>query len=155
MPPVREHKNPRVELLADGKRAEELLEQLLSQVRLGNPGDAFATWRTFVPALLAHLDAEEMYVLPSFENEDRVEHDRLHVEHAKVRRGLGEISVAFELRTARTGPLESFRTLLQDLAAREDGILYEYAERRLPIATVKALVAHLRPAAPPTTGQAV
>jgi Hemerythrin HHE cation binding domain len=144
MYPLSDHKNPRVELLAGDARADELLERLLAHIRVGEDLDALVAWRTLVPTLLAHLDTEEMYVLPAFEGEDRVECERLHADHADIRRALGEIGIAFDLHTARAGPIESLRAILSAHSLREDGILYPYAERRLPVATVKALVTHLR-----------
>ncbi len=152
MSPFSDHENPRVALLAHDAHVEALLARVLSHVRVEDGADARAAWKTFLPELLAHLDAEEMYVLPGLDAEDGVECDHLRAEHARIRRDVGEIAVALEIHAVRPPQIESLSALLREHAVRELGILYAHAERRLPISTVRSLVAHLRNGVTTTTG---
>jgi hemerythrin-like domain-containing protein len=101
-------------------------------------------WRVLEPALLAHLDAEEEYLLPALDEAEQAECEQIRNEHSQIRRTLGELGMALELHTARAEPIVAFCAFLKAHAEREDSLLYSSAERHMPEVVARSLVSRLR-----------
>ena len=139
-----EPRNPRLALLADHAQISALIERLLMRVRANEETEALRVWQGLEPALLAHLDAEEAYVLPALDDTEHAECGRIRDEHAQIRRTVGELGMALELHTARAEPIVAFCAFLGAHAEREDSLLYPSAERHMPVVVARSLVSRLR-----------
>jgi hemerythrin-like domain-containing protein len=120
------------------------LEDMLSLVR-GDDREAMRTcWARFEEALLAHLNLEEMHLLPLVARAEPEQARRIREEHEKIRTRLGEIGLALDLHTARAEQVETLAAFLRAHAAFEDSGLYTWAERELPAQTRGHLLRRLR-----------
>lgn len=84
-------------------------------------------WEVLEPAVLRHLDVEEMLLLPAFERADASEARGLRAEHAEIRQLLGAVGVAFDLHLVRLEEIERLGELLTKHFARETGSMYAWA----------------------------
>jgi hemerythrin-like domain-containing protein len=140
-------KNPRIALEEDHRHISSLLERLVVLLRADDRVGAIKALRTAEEVILAHLDGEEMFLLPALASAIPAEATRLRAEHAEIRRTLGELGLACELHTVRAEAVEAFCASLREHAEREEAILYAEAERRLPVLSARSLLARLRGAA--------
>lgn len=111
-------------------RLETLFEQLLDAMAAGSP-DARELWTELDHGLLAHMEAEERYVLPAFAAVDTTAAREILGEHAEIRAQLLELGVAMDLHRLRFDTSREFIRLLRSHAAREDNLLYRWADARL------------------------
>jgi len=109
---------------------ETMFQGLLDAMAVGAP-DAAKLWTELDHGLLAHLEAEERYVLPAFARIDRAAAREILREHGQIREQLLELGVAMDLHALRFAPSQEFIRLLRSHAAREDALLYQWADTRL------------------------
>jgi hypothetical protein len=138
--------NPRVLLEIDHRHIDELFDDLRVRMRCNDNVESLAAWQRAEDALLAHMNVEEMFVVPLIEDRERADAGKIRCEHAEIRRALGELGMAFELHTARYEEVEPFLEKVHEHAAREEA-LYAYAERDLPASTTRSIVGRLERAA--------
>jgi len=120
---------------------DELYAQLLSAMESDAP-DVQALWTRFDHELLAHMEAEERYVLPRFAHVDENEAMALLREHGTIRAQLLEIGVAVDLHAARYTRALDLVEKLRAHAGREDHLLYRWADQNLDASLVTAAMAH-------------
>src|SRR4029079_5605875 len=111
-------------LLRDHQRLEELMDGLLEDVHRGDWSVCQTTWTRFERQLIQHLEAEETFLLPTFEREYPDETTALRAQHANIRRLLADMGVRVELHTLREEHVRRFIESLQAHAAREEELLY-------------------------------
>jgi hypothetical protein len=134
----------RQELLEDHRRMEELAARVAAHVDANDPHGALAAWPEFERALLTHMEAEEMHVLPRLAEVDVQEARGLRDEHAVLRAELGELNIALELHFARKHMFDALVARLRKHAVREEALMYDWAERALPERVVGAVRRMLR-----------
>ena len=115
-------------LLADHQRLDELFERLLDDVHRGDWTACQGTWSRFERELLAHLEAEEIFLLPTFQREYPHETEGLREEHLNIRLLLADLGVKLELHALREQQARHLVELLQAHAAREEALLYRWAK---------------------------
>jgi uncharacterized protein (TIGR02284 family) len=116
-------------LRLDHVEFEASLERLRAFMVAGDAELARGEWDELEGAILRHIDAEEMFLLPAFAREEPVEAATLQSEHAEVRRHMGEIGVALDLHTLRLEQIdEMFRAVARHIA-RESRTLYAWADQ--------------------------
>jgi hemerythrin superfamily protein len=111
-------------------RLEKQFERLLDAMAVGSP-DARELWTELDHGLLAHMEAEERYVIPAFASVDRAAARELLDDHAQIRAQLLEFGVAMDLHRLRFDTSQEFIRILRSHAAREDNLLYRWADTRL------------------------
>ena len=111
-------------------RLEQQFDSLLDAMAAGSP-DARTLWTELDHGLLAHMEAEERYVIPAFATVDRAAARELLDEHAQIRAQLLELGVAMDLHHLRFETSQEFIRILRSHAAREDNLLYRWADTRL------------------------
>lgn len=116
-------------LLADHRHLNALFSQLLDDMHAGEWPICQETWSHFERELLDHIDAEERFVLPSFQRVNPSETAKLQDEHATVRSLLVDIGVGLELHTVKEEHVQRLVELLRSHAAREDALLYRWASQ--------------------------
>jgi len=114
-------------LLSDHQRLDELFARLLDDVHCGDWTVCQATWNRFERELLQHLESEETFLLPRFEREYPEETAVLRVEHESIRRLLADMGIQVELHALREQHARHFVESLRGHAAREELLLYRWA----------------------------
>ena len=109
-------------------RHEDLCAQLLDGIASRSPR-ARQFWTELDESLRSHMDAEERYVLPAFGRIDREEALALVREHGRIREQLLEIGIAIDLH--ELAPAQQFIAMLREHAAREDKLMYRWANEKL------------------------
>jgi hypothetical protein len=120
---------------------DDLYGQLLAAMEANAP-DVCALWTRFDHELLAHMEAEERFVLPKFAHVDANEAMSLLREHGAIREQLLEIGVAIDLHQARYARALELVEKLRAHAGREDHLLYRWADQNLDATQVAAALAH-------------
>lgn len=143
----------RPHFLADHEQLETLLGELIAAFETGDHGIARETFRRFEKLLLEHLEIEERQLFPELAATNVAEIADLRDEHRAIRTRVEELAVGVELHQVR---LSAIRTLVDNLhhhAAREDRLLYRWADgvfsepaRR---SQVEAMFTHGKSPAPP------
>lgn len=118
---------------ADHRRLETLLEQLLSAFEANDREDMSRLWNDFESGLLAHLEAEETYLIPALERVAESEAHALLQEHERIRKRLTELGVSLDLHTLRFETARVFVDELRAHAATEDRLLYRWAEQNIDL----------------------
>lgn len=113
------------------RHLEEAGKRLIDAVTADDRTDTLTLWRELEKQLLAHLEAEERYMLPAFARADREEAVALLRQHGEIREQLLELGVAVELHRLRVPMLAEFVELLQDHADREERLMYAWAKALL------------------------
>lgn len=108
-----------------------LLAQLLDAMAANARGDIATLWNELDHGLLTHMEAEERFVLPRFAHVDGAEARGLVREHGQIREELLELGVAVDLHHLRFERSEHFGQLLLAHAAREERLLYRWADEQL------------------------
>lgn len=128
----------------DHARVEELLKRAACSVREDCREDAEARWNELEEALLAHLDVEEMFVIPHLARVNAKEAQSILDEHTRIRCELGDIGIAFELHTVRADAVDAFCARLREHAAHEEALMYPLVETELEHAPLQSLLRRLR-----------
>jgi hemerythrin len=131
----------RQHFLADHVRLETVLEELIRAFEANDREDVAALWAELDSGLLAHLEAEETYMIPALlafsEREARV----IIGEHKHIRARLIELGAGIDLHIVR---LESARDFVEELRAHarnEDRLLYRWVDDHLSEREREALLA--------------
>jgi hemerythrin-like domain-containing protein len=113
------------------RHLEEAGKRLLDAVTADDRTEMLSQWRELEKQLLAHLEAEERYMLPAFARADQSEAVALVKQHGEIRERLLELGVAVELHRLRVPMLTEFVELLRHHADREERLMYTWAKALL------------------------
>ena len=117
---------------SDHEHLEQLFVDLLAAFQADARQEAARLWSAFDVGLRTHLQLEEQCIFPEFAKRHADETELLLREHAEIRRRLLELGVGVDLHITRDEQVEQFIRNLRAHAAREDALLYQWAERDLP-----------------------
>ena len=117
--------------LADHQRLEALVARVLAAFSANDRELVAALWTEFDAGLLAHLEAEETYLIPvllrTAERDARI----LLQEHKHMRTRLMELGVGIDLHLVNLEAAQSFMRELHAHATHEDALLYQRADLEL------------------------
>jgi hemerythrin superfamily protein len=130
-------------LCDDHRRLDVLLEVLLDRFHMNDAEAARAAWTELDRGLTAHIKAEETSILPLFAQHDRDEAAVIRSEHARIQSLLTELGVMLDLHALREEKVAEFIDFLRAHAAREESVLYPWAEQDLPEAPRKSALQRL------------
>jgi hypothetical protein len=119
-------------LISDHRALDSLFETLLLDMEGGDPVSGQLSWARFEQALLNHIDAEEIFLLPSFDAVDRSEAIRIRQEHATLRHLLADMGVRLELHAVKEENVKHLIDAIRQHARREEEILYRWADQLAP-----------------------
>lgn len=125
---------------------EQLREQvvrLLDAMQANAQADVATLWNEFEHKLLDHMEAEERFVLPAFAQVDHGEATALLRDHGLIRENLLELGIAVDLHSIRFERSQAFIELLLRHAAREEHLLYRWADDALSSSAVRAVKARV------------
>ncbi|HEY4243212.1 MAG TPA: hemerythrin domain-containing protein [Kofleriaceae bacterium] len=120
-----------------------LLARLLAAMEAGARADVLGLWTQLDHDLLSHMEAEERFILPAFAHVDMTEARDLVREHGLIREELLELGVAVELHCVRCESGDAFADLLVRHAAREEQLMYRWADQRLSPQAALDVTKHL------------
>ncbi|MFW6049563.1 MAG: hemerythrin domain-containing protein [Myxococcota bacterium] len=116
------------ELCADHERLDRLFQELQDAVEGADQPTLQQIWARFEGGLMAHLEAEEKYLLPVIEEKSPEVVTEVRAEHAQIRKLVAELGVTTELHQLRREVADGLVQALRDHAAYEDRTLYRRAD---------------------------
>jgi hemerythrin-like domain-containing protein len=116
-------------LLQEHLQLDVLFDCLVSAGESNATSEVECLWSAFDTRLRAHLELEERYVIPALAQSYPRDAARLLAEHALIRASLLQLGVALDLHLSRAEMIARFVELLRWHAAREDQLLYAWAEQ--------------------------
>jgi hemerythrin-like domain-containing protein len=122
--------NVRGSLGGDHQAIERKLSQLSDAVEGADFPTILDVFREVDRGLRAHIDGEERYLFPHFEQSHRDVIDELRSEHAYARQALDELMIQTELHTLRKEAIDELLGQLRAHAAKENRTLYAWADER-------------------------
>jgi hypothetical protein len=122
---------------------DRLFDRLLEAVQADDQREIHAQWVSIEGHLLAHMEAEERFVLPMFARLELGEAKALLAEHARLRDLILELGIAVELHYLRLDPCKQLIATLQTHEQREEALLYRWAATRLDDRLVAAARRHI------------
>lgn len=131
------------ELREDHQRLDGLFQSLAANAESGDYRVLGSSWTALEEGLLAHIDAEEAFMLPAFDRIDPPEASAIRLEHARIRRLVAEIGVRLELHALTTEGIRQFVEYLRTHAAREEAIFYRWVDRELEESSASLVRDHL------------
>jgi len=117
--------------------------RLLAAMQANARADVTTLWNDLEHELLNHMEAEERFVLPGFARVDHGEATALLRDHGLIRENLLELGIALDLHCIRYERSQQFVDLLLRHAAREERLLYRWAEEHLSPGAAQALKARV------------
>lgn len=120
--------NVRDRFLADHRSIEDLLGRVLTAFERNDRSAVATAWTEFDARLLAHLEAEERYLIPALSRVNERAARAIIEEHKHLRGRLTELGAGVDLHIVR---LDMARQFIEDLRAHarhEDRILYRWAD---------------------------
>jgi hemerythrin superfamily protein len=121
----------RERFLADHVQLEELLEEVLRAFEADDRERIASLWNQFDARLLAHLAAEEKYMIPPLLRVDPPGARAILEEHEHIRARLTELGAGVDLHIVRLGTARAFIDELRAHANHEDKVLYQWADAHL------------------------
>jgi len=119
----------RSHMRADHEQLAVWLEELLAAFESGDREAAAEAYGKFESRLAEHLALEEDMLFPELERSEPEEVAALRNEHTEIRAKLFELGVGVDLHLTRLPAIKALAAMLRTHAAREDGMLYEWADR--------------------------
>jgi len=138
--------NVRTKLVHDHETLDALLVQLSEEAEDSDRPALQATWNDFETRLVAHLNAEERYLLPLIEADNPREVAQTRREHGEIRDLIAELGLAIELHTARKPDICRLVDLLRAHAKHEEAALYTLAGDRASSTVEHSISATLKDA---------
>ncbi len=127
----------------DHCRLEKLLDQIATAAAGAGWLEVQAAWDELEAGLLAHLDAEETHLLPILETSHPEETGRIRREHQRFREEVADLGVRTQVHSLRKEQVDRFCDELREHAAREDRMLYRWADEIVSEATRHRLLTFL------------
>jgi hypothetical protein len=103
-----------------------------------------ACWAKLEDEVLAHLNLEEMHLLPAIGKKHPDNVREIRAEHDHIRGLLGEIGVELDLHMARAEQIDRLAAGLRSHAIQEEGGIYAWAEDELSASTKELFLRRLR-----------
>jgi hemerythrin-like domain-containing protein len=115
----------------DHERLDKLFADLLAAFQADAREDAACLWSAFDRGLRTHMELEERDLFPAFTTVNAPEAAALLREHDRIRQRLLDLGIGVDLHLTRDYQVEEFVRDLRAHAAREDALLYQWAQREL------------------------
>lgn len=122
----------RSSLVREHMALDGCFDRLVAASRANAREDVAAAWADLDRLLSDHLAFEELVIFPELRPVDLHEIDALLHEHQKIRALMTEMGVEVDLHVVRLARVHELVELLRKHAAREDAVLYRWAELSLP-----------------------
>jgi hemerythrin superfamily protein len=134
--------------LADHRRLEALVDQLLVAFEADDREAIAKLWTQVESGLLAHFEAEETHLIPELLRRSDRGARVIIGEHQHLRARLAELGVGVDLHLVRLEAARHFVDELRAHARNEDRLLYSWADDQLDDDAQLATIGALRGRAP-------
>lgn len=121
-------KSIRSQLHDDHARLHALFQELADTVATADSPTVQALWTEFERGVLTHFELEETVLFPMLEAAHPEEIAGLREEHDRVRTLVADLGVRADLHTLRREVVDRMLDSLSAHAAREDRLLYRWAD---------------------------
>lgn len=138
--------NVRTKLVQDHEALDALLVQLTEEAKDSDRPALQATWSEFEARLIAHINAEERFLLPLIEADNPREVAQTRREHGEIRDLIAELGLAIELHTAREPDIRRLVDLLRAHAQHEEAAFYTVAGEKASRAVEHSISSTLKTA---------
>lgn len=128
----------------DHERLEIGARHLLECVLFGRADVVEAAFSRFCAEMLAHIEAEQNYMLPEFAKEHAEEAKLIIEEHALVRALLATITEQIARRAAHPDTIRKLIEAVRANGTREQKSLYPWAEHGVCLADSRAALEHIQ-----------
>lgn len=115
-------------LLEDHREIERLLVELRDAVEGAEAPTIQQIWSAFERRLMAHLDAEDRYLLPLIESARPEASRKIREEHAQIRRQVAQLGLECDLHMVRKSKADDLINRLRRHAAWEDEQFYPFLD---------------------------
>lgn len=130
----------RERMAEEHRRIQALFERLIEFVSDGDWAGANEFYNDFEQSLLSHLDDEEAHILPRFQRDDPFEAAAVLEEHGRIRECLSDLGVQLEIHSVKEDHVQRLFDLHRGHAAREERVLYRWADRALPEEAARSIL---------------
>jgi Hemerythrin HHE cation binding domain len=130
-------------MMRSHEQLRDQVTRLLDAMHANARAEVTTLWNDLEHKLLNHMEAEERFVLPAFAHVDHGEATALLRDHGLIRESLLELGIAIDLHYVRYERSQEFIDLLLHHAAREERLLYQWADDRLSASIVQAVKARV------------
>jgi uncharacterized protein (TIGR02284 family) len=142
-----DHENAAARLESDHAAVAASLARLADFVQADDEPLAREEWNELEARVLAHLNAEEMFLLPGFERDQAVSARTIRLDHERIREMLGEMAIAVDLHILRPDSVHALSEVLTTHVGLETRTLYPWAKMRAEGNALGALIRRI--GAPP------
>jgi hemerythrin superfamily protein len=118
-------------MLAHHEHIEEALAEVVEVLVAGDSQRARAQFERVRTDLLAHLEAEEAFILPKLREAHREAAITLLAEHDQMRALLDQLGADAAVGALGSEQVRRFAARLKEHSAREEGLLYPWAREKL------------------------
>lgn len=115
----------------DHDELDMFLEHLIAAYRCGDRDEAARAFTELEVRLAPHLEMEERLLFPEFARREPAETAALRAEHDALRARIGELGIELELHHSPLSTIEELARMLRRHAARENALLYRWADTAL------------------------
>jgi hemerythrin-like domain-containing protein len=130
-------------LLADHQRLEEIFTRLLAAFEADDREQVAISWTEFDAGLLAHLEAEEKFLIPALFRASERDARAILEEHRHIRARLVVLGAGVDLHIVRLDEASAFIDELRAHAHHEDALMYPWADQRLDVSERQSLFSAL------------
>ena len=131
-------------LTRDHQRLDAMLASVLELVHADLHPQLEEHWTAFEDGVLAHLDAEEMFIFPELAKQDAAGSDALLAEHARLRALMADIGVGLDLHIIREAQMLELARVLHAHAQAEDATVYQWANTEVAASSRDTLTRRLK-----------
>lgn len=117
--------------LADHQRLEEIFARLLDAFKADDRELCASSWTAFEAGLLAHLEAEEKFLIPALARSSERDARAILAEHRHIRERLAELGVGVDLHIVRLDAARAFIDELRAHADHEEALMYRWGDLHL------------------------
>jgi hypothetical protein len=127
----------------DHQRLDAMLTAVLVLVRANERRELDQHWAAYEDGVLAHLDAEETFLVPGLRMHDAALADRIILEHQHFRTLMAEVGGGLQLHIVREDQMLELARALRAHASMEQEPLYTWADTAVPHESFDAVVRRL------------
>ena len=117
--------------LADHQRLDELFARLLGAFEADDRELVASSWTELEAGLLAHLEAEEKFLVPALARTSERDARAILHEHRHIRGRLADLGAGVDLHIVRLDAARAFIDELRAHAAHEEALMYRWGDQYL------------------------
>jgi hemerythrin-like domain-containing protein len=129
--------------LADHQRLDELFARLLGAFEADDRELVASSWTEFESGLLAHIEAEEEFLIPALARSSERDARSILQEHGHIRERLAELGAGVDLHIVRLDAARAFIDELRAHAGHEDALMYRWGDQHLGASERQSLISAL------------